>query len=252
MKNIKLTVEYDGTNYCGWQIQDTVKTIQGELTEAIYKLTGSRCEITGCSRTDKGVHAFSHISNFITDSPVPPDKFYLALNKYLPQDIIVKNSCEAEKDFNARFSCSGKKYIYRIHNNNVRSALLKDKTWYQKKELDVEEMSKAAAFFKGEFDFKTFSAVGGTASTTVREIFDSKVYWQESSYGGRDIFYEVIGSGFLYNMVRIITGTLADVGKKRFKPEDIKDMISSKDRSTAGITAPPQGLYLKEVYYGKI
>ena len=252
MKNIKLTVQYDGTNYCGWQKQEKVKTIQGELEEAIFKLTGVYPELNGCSRTDSGVHAIAHISNFFTESPIPAEKFFRALNAFLPGDIRVKDSIEESEEFHSRFSCIGKKYVYRIYCCTTKSALLTSRAGYEPKQLDIAAMKQAAEFFVGEFDFKAFCSVGGTALTSVRRILDTQVYERESVYGGTEIFFEVAGTGFLYNMVRIMTGTLISVGKGQKKPEDVRSIILSGDRRNAGVTVPPQGLYLKEVYYGTI
>ena len=250
MKNIKLVTEYDGTSFCGWQIQsENVRTVQGEIEKAIFKLTGVRSQVNGCSRTDPGEHAFCHVSNFFTEASIPPERFCFALNSVLPEDISVKESCEAAEDFHARFSCKGKKYIYRIYRNNTRSALVKSRAWFEPRKLDVDAMAAGAEFFKGEHDFAAFQAVGGTAQTTVRKITEAKVWQRKSNLGGEDIFFEVAGNGFLYNMVRIMTGTLIDVGKGRAAPEDIKDIILSGERANAGTTAPAQGLYLKEVYY---
>ena len=250
MKNVKLITEYDGTKYHGWQIQKNAETIQGEIEKAVYKLTGEYSEVNGCSRTDKGVHAFGHVSSFVTSSSIPSEKFCFALNSVLPKDIVVKHSCEEAKDFHARFSCTGKKYMYRIYNCNTQSALLKDRAWFEPRVLDTEAMKRAAEYYVGEFDFSAFQAVGSSVQTTVRKIFSTDVRSSESLNGGKDIFFEVSGSGFLYNMVRIMAGTLLEVGKGRINPEDISDIIILGKRAKAGVTAPPQGLYLKEVYYG--
>lgn len=244
-------VEYEGTNYCGWQIQQKVATIQGELAAAIRKITGVYPDLYGCSRTDKGVHALHHVSNFWTASSIPGDRFCHALNSVLPCDIAVKESFEEEQGFHARFSCVAKKYRYRIYNHNTRSSLLRNQAWFEPRRLDIEAMQTAAKAFIGEYDFSAFQAVGSTVSTSVREIYSAEVTAANSMYGGMDLYYEVAGNGFLYNMVRIMAGTLVDVGKGRISPEKIKEIILSKDRTRAGVTAPPQGLYLKEVYYSQ-
>ncbi len=249
MKNIRLDVEYDGTHYAGWQRQPQVRTVQGELERALLDLTGETIEVFGCSRTDAGVHALNHVSNFQTVSTIPADRFCYALNARLPKDIVVKASCEVDDDFHARFSCEGKRYLYQIYSCNTQSALLAERSWFTPMELDVKAMDLAARRFVGEYDFKAFQAVGSSAQTTVRCMTDACVYEREIPERGRLICFEIAGTGFLYNMVRIMTGTLLDVGKGRKSPEEIPSIIASCNRRLAGPTAPPQGLFLKEVYY---
>lgn len=249
MKNIRLDVEYDGTHYAGWQRQPQVRTIQGELERTLLDLTGEVTEVFGCSRTDGGVHALNHVSNFKTVSAIPADRFCYALNARLPQEIVVKASSEVDSEFHARFSCEGKRYLYQIYSCNTKSALLANRSWFTPMELDVKAMDLAAREFIGEYDFKAFQAVGSTALTTVRRMTDACVYEREIPERGRLICFEIAGTGFLYNMVRIMTGTLLDVGKGRKQPADIAEIIAGCDRRLAGPTAPPQGLYLKEVYY---
>ena len=253
MRNIKLTTEYDGSLYHGWQKQsreslDCLPTVQGEIEEAILKLTGVHSDVFGCSRTDAGVHAFGHVSNFHTEATIPPDKFYFALNTVLPKTIRVKNSCEVPDDFHARFSCKGKKYLYKIYNSPTMSALLQNRAWFEPTPLNVEKMAEAASLFKGTHDFTAFQAVGCTAKSTVKTIFDAKV-WVESEDRLQEISFEVSGDSFLYNMVRIMAGTLVEVGKGKIQPHEIPDIILSKDRRKGGATAPPHGLYLKEVWF---
>lgn len=245
-------MEYDGTRYAGWQRQQQVPTIQGELERALLQLTGAPTEVFGCSRTDGGVHALNHVSNFKTASAIPADRFCYALNARLPADIVVKASSEAEENFHARFSCEGKRYLYQIYCCNTKPALLANRAWFTPAVLDVEAMAQAARAFIGEFDFQSFQAVGSTARTTVRKMTDACVYEREIPERGKLVCFEIAGTGFLYNMVRIMTGTLLDVGKGRKQPEEMQKIIQGLDRRLAGPTAPPQGLYLKEVYYDKV
>lgn len=244
MKNIKLTCEYDGTNFYGWQRQSTLPTVQGELEKAIVQLTGENVTVNGCSRTDRGVHAFNHVSNFLSDSNIPPENFYLALNTKLPDGIVCKASEEAEQDFHARFSCRGKKYSYLFFNNPTRSALLNSRTYHIKDKLDVGAMEEAAKHFVGTYDFSAFQAMGSESSSTIKTIFDTSIKITD-----KIICFEIAGDGFLYNMVRIMAGTLAYVGLGKIQAHEIPRIIALHDRKNAGITAPAQGLYLKEVYY---
>ena len=245
MRNIVLVTEYDGSGYCGWQIQPNQNTVQGEIEKAIYKLTGVYTTVAGCSRTDRGVHAFGHVCNFATEASIPADRFALALNTKLPADIVVRKSYEADKEFHSRFSSLGKKYVYKIYNDKIASAILRNYTWHVRDSLDIESMKQAAGYFVGRYDFSAFQAVGSFSSSVVKDIYSSKIY------EGQELCYEIIGSGFLYNMVRIITGTLVYVGLGKIKPFDIPSIIASRERTKAGITAPPQGLYLKNVYYNQ-
>jgi len=244
LRNIKLTIEYDGTNYHGWQIQDNAITVQQVIQEAVSKLTGEKCELIGSSRTDVGVHALGMAANFKTCSTIPGDRFSFALNNLLPNDIVIKKSEEVSPDFHARFSCTGKKYRYLIYNSPTPSALLRNRAFYVPKALCVEDMRKAAEYFLGEHDFSAFAAAGGSTKTFVRKI-------SSVSLDKRDdcIQFEITGNGFLYNMVRIIAGTLVDVGMGKISPDAIPKIIESGNRKMAGRTAPAHGLYLVEVYY---
>lgn len=271
-RNIKLTIEYDGTAYHGWQSQENVVTVQDTVTAAVCSLTGGNCTLTGSSRTDTGVHALGFVCNFFTDSAIPADKFSFALNTILPNDIVVKRSEEAPQEFHSRFSAKGKKYTYLIYNSTFPSALLRYRAYHVYYPLDVDAMNEAAGYFKGSHDFYAFSASGGSAKTTVRTITEASVasisscgsmskeydaitkpcdsvLMGISPAGGSLIEFSIKGDGFLYNMVRIITGTLVEVGFGKLRPEDIPGIIGSLDRRRAGRTAPAHGLYLSEVYY---
>lgn len=244
MRNIKLTIEYDGTRYHGWQRQENAVTVQEVVEKAIHKLTGEEVNVTGCSRTDEGVHALGHVSNFRTQSSIPADRFAYALNTWLPEDVAVVRSEEADEAFHARFDSKGKKYRYIVHNAPCRSALLRSRAWHVMHVLDVAAMQKAAEALVGTHDFTAFMATGSNAKTTVRTMYSAKVEQQ-----GNTVYFEVQGDGFLYNMVRIMAGTLVYVGLGKISAGEVPEIITGKDRKKAGMTAPAPGLYLVEVFY---
>jgi tRNA pseudouridine38-40 synthase len=245
MRKIKLTIEYDGTNYHGWQIQKNANSVQETIEKAISKLLDNKIGLVGCSRTDVGVHAYGQVAHFLTDSNIPGDKFSYALNNLLPDDIVIRKSEEADEDFHSRYSAKGKKYRYLIYNEAHASAIMRNRACHVRPELNFEEMRTAAKYFVGQHDFAAFQATGGQVRSTVREIYTMNVDRKEDSL----ISIEVSGSGFLYNMVRIIAGTLIYVGMGKIKAEDIPSIIKSLDRTKAGKTAPAEGLYLMEIYY---
>lgn len=244
MRNIKLIIQYDGTMYHGWQMQKNAPTVQETLSLAVSRITGTKPQITGSSRTDAGVHAKKFVCNFKTESEIPCERFPLALNTYLPKDIVCLAAEDCEENFNARFSAKKKCYTYYIFNSELPDAFLCDYSWHFPYRIDIEKMKKAAKAFIGRHDFAGFAASGFSATTTVREIYSLDV---EKS--GDLIKITVTGNGFLYNMVRIIAGTLAFSGCGKINPDSIPEIIESRDRKRAGITAPPQGLFLTEVYY---
>lgn len=244
MKNIKLTIEYDGTAYHGWQSQINATAVQDIVTAAIRSLTGENCNLTGSSRTDTGVHALGQVCNFFTESSIPADKYAFALNTLLPDDVVVRKSEEVSPDFHSRFSTTGKKYRYLFYNSIFPSALLRHRTYHVFYPLDVDAMRQAAGYFVGTHDFAAFSATGGSVMTTVRTIMQATI-----ERDGELIEFCVTGDGFLYNMVRIIAGTLVEVGIGKIKPDIISEIIAGRNRRKAGRTAPAQGLYLVEVYY---
>lgn len=244
MKNIKLTIEYDGTNYHGWQSQENALTVQDVVEKAINKLTGEQCSLNGSSRTDTGVHALGQAANFFTESSIPPDKFSFALNSILPGDVSIKHSEEVNMDFHARFMSKGKKYRYLIYNSRMPSALLRNRAMHVPLSLDEDKMLKAAQFLLGKHDFVSFRASGSTVKTSERTIYGVSLKRTEDL-----LEFEIQGDGFLYNMVRIIVGTLVQVGSGKLDVLDMPFIIEAKDRRKAGLTAPAQGLYLVEVYY---
>ncbi len=244
MRNIKLTIEYDGTAYHGWQSQQNAVTVQDVVTNAIMKLTGEKVSITGASRTDAGVHALGQVCNFFTASPIPADKFAYALNTLLPKDIVIRGSEQVPSDFHARFSAKGKMYRYVFYNSPFPSALERNRAYHIYYPLDESAMTSAAAHLVGTHDFEAFSAAGSSVKSTVRTITKASVIRR-----GDLVELTVAGDGFLYNMVRIIAGTLVEVGFGKKMPGDVPDIIKSLDRRLAGRTAPAQGLYLVEIYY---
>lgn len=253
-RNILLTVAYDGTGFSGWQRQPNRTTVQGALESALSLVCGTAITVNGASRTDAGVHAYGQRANFELESAIPVDKLALAVNNRLSSGgkgkpvtgpIRIQKAEEVPLDFHARFDAKGKKYIYKIKNDTAADLFCRNYYYQILKPLDIDAMNAAARFVVGEHDFKCFQAAGGQEKeTTVRRIFSSKVCRRE-----QDIIIEITGDGFLYNMVRIITGTLVEVGKGKRVPGEIASVIESKDRRNAGHTAPPQGLYLAEVYY---
>ncbi len=254
-RNILLTLEYDGTGLCGWQRQPGLMTVQGEVEKALSEITGKSIRIDGVSRTDAGVHALGQRASFSGDFGIPTHRIAKALNDKLasgtkPGAIRVVSAEERPAGFHARFDSKGKKYRYLIRNAGEMSPFERNFKYLVRNELDVRSMQEAADHIKGTHDFACFQAAGGTLrETTVRTVTDIGVAVIEEDDIGRDIALEISGDGFLYNMVRIITGTLVEVGAGKIAPEEMKDIIESCDRARAGHTAPPQGLYLVEVYY---
>lgn len=242
--NIKLYLQFDGTNYNGWQIQPDMPTIQGILKDAFFKVTGEVVMPKGSSRTDSGVHAKGYVCNIHTDTKIPCDRLVYALNTVLPHDIVCYASSEADDDFCASSSAKKKTYRYTIDNGEFKDVFLDRFAWHYKYPLDIEKMQYAAEQFIGTHDFVGFASSGYTVKTTVRTIYSLKI-----EKTGNTITIDVTGDGFLYNMVRIIVGTLVYVGSGKIAPEDITDIINSGDRRRGGITAPAKGLCLKEVFY---
>lgn len=244
MERILLTVSYDGTAYCGWQYQENGISIQQEIEEALEKALGVFTRVTGASRTDAGVHALGQRAHFDTDSTIPPEKFPFVLNRYLPPDIRVTESRRVPADFHARFDAVGKWYTYRIHNAPHPSALYRNLTAHVPVPLDVQAMELCARQLLGTHDFAAFAAAGGQAKTTVRTIDRVSVAREDT-----EITLKVHGNGFLYNMVRIIAGTLIYVGQGKLDGHCISRAIESGDRLDLGLTAPACGLELTRVEY---
>ena len=244
MKRIFLRVAYDGTDFVGWQIQNEGRTVEGELNKAINTLTGETIEVIGASRTDSGVHAKGNVAVFDTESTVPADRFMYALNSLLPEDISVVESKEVASDFHPRHCSSIKTYEYRIFVSRINDPLKRRYAYRFLTELNVERMDEAAKYLIGEHDFKSFCCVRTQAETTVRKIYSADVF-----HDGDDIVIRVSGAGFLYNMVRIIAGSLMEVGSGKKDPQHIKEVLEGTDRTLAGPTAEPQGLTLVNIEF---
>ena len=244
MRNIKLTIEYDGKDFNGWQKQPNKLNIQGTIEQAITKITGETVELNASGRTDAGVHAIGQVANFKTNSNIPIEKFPIAINTNLKKSIRIKSAEEVDEKFHSRLSCKRKTYRYIINNSEIESAIYRNLEYHISNKLDVSKMQKAAKFFEGEHDFKAFKASGTSSKSSVRTIYEANVYKIENK-----IYIELTGNGFLYNMVRIIAGTLIEVGLNKIEPEYILDIIKEEKRELAGRTLPPQGLYLLKVEY---
>lgn len=244
MRNIKLTIEYDGTNYSGWQSQEDVTGVQEVIEKAIAKATGEEIRIVGSGRTDAKVHAKGQVANFFTNSTIPGDKFIHSLNMNLPDDVKILKSEEVNIDFHSRFSAKKKRYRYIIYNRKIESPLYRNFSYHVGRTLNIEEMRKATNYFIGEKDFRSFMVSKAIVHTAVREIYSMDII-----RNGDFIEIVVEGKSFLRNMIRIIVGTLVFVGVGRIKSEDVKKIIEGKKRTLAGPTAPAQGLFLEKVYY---
>ena len=248
MKRIMLVVSYDGTNYHGWQLQPSVITVEGVLNEEISRLTGEQIQVMGASRTDAGVHALGNVAVFDTCSRIPAEKFSYALNQRLPEDIVIQESKEVQADFHPRHCKCRKTYEYTIINRKFPLPEYRNTAFFYYGRLDVEKMRSAAEAFVGEHDFAAFCSAGAQVQTTVRRIYALEI--GEDSSEGR-IRIRVTGNGFLYNMVRIIAGTLLEVGKGLIEPETVPQIIVSCDRGKAGPTAPARGLKLLSIKFEK-
>lgn len=280
-RNILLTIEYDGTNFYGWQRQPDVRTVQGTLEDVLSKVCGRRILVDGAGRTDAGVHALGQSATFHGEFGIPTERIAYAVNNILSGnmkdgDVRIVKAEEVPTGFHARFDAVGKKYVYRIRNADRMPVFMRDYRYRVWRKLDLEAMRQAAGFIVGTHDFECFQSAGGTPrESTVRTVksLNLKSAVQDLNYtgftafgtdnteitgagtdktataAGIDIDIEIVGDGFLYNMVRIIAGTLIEVGMGKTEPKFMKEIIRSKERGLAGFTAPPQGLYLAEVYY---
>lgn len=245
MRNIKLTIEYDGKDFNGWQKQPNKLNIQGTIEQAIKQITGEEVELMASGRTDSGVHAIGQVANFKTNSNLPIEKFPIAINSNIKKSIIIKSAEEVDERFHSRLTCKKKTYRYIINNSKYGTAIYRNLETHIPIKLDVDKMQKAIKYFEGEHDFKAFKASGTSSKSSIRTIYKAEIYEKEDE----KIWIELTGNGFLYNMVRIISGTLVDVGLGKIPVEDIPIIIESKKRENAGKTLPPQGLYLVNVEY---
>ena len=244
MRNIKLVIEYDGTNFNGWQKQPNKLNIQGEIERAIGDITGENIDLIASGRTDAGVNALGQVANFKTESTIPVSKFPYAINSKLKKSIVIKSAEEVPERFHSRYCTKEKTYRYTINNSEQGTAIYRDMEYHYPIKLDVDKMKEAIKHFEGEHDFSGFKASGTSSKSGIRTIYKTKI-WNENDR----IFIEITGNGFLYNMIRIIAGTLLDVGQGKIKPEEITDIIESRDRKRAGKTLPARGLCLMEVKY---
>lgn len=245
MKNYKVTISYKGTNYHGFQRQlSGIKTVQGTIENGIFKLLGERAEINGCSRTDAGVHANEFVFSAALESPIDERGIVFGLNGVLPKDISVLSCERAKDDFHARYHCKGKEYIYLIHNSEIRSPFYEDtvfRSWYP---IDEKKLDIACKDFIGRHDFKSFCSADTDKTETTRTIYDFNVARQ-----GDIVRFSVSGDGFLYNMVRIMIGTLLFINDGKIAADAIPSVIAARDRTKAGKTVPAHGLYLNKVFY---
>lgn len=246
-RNIKLTLMYDGSEFHGYQFQPGLVTVEGELKRAIQRILGEEAKLVSCSRTDAGVHANEFCCNFKTNSDRENEKLLRGLNAVLPFGVAVKLCEDVPESFHARYDCLGKEYIYKIWNSKTRNPFLEKRAYHYPFALDCESLDKAAKDFVGTYDFKAFCAAGSTVKTTERTVFDCGMKREDEL-----VTFFVRGNGFLYNMVRIMVGTLISLGEGKLKEDSIKKIILSKNREEAGVTAPPDGLYLNKVFYPEV
>lgn len=246
MRNIKLLIEYDGTNYIGWQIQlkSQGKSIQGVLQEKLEKIVCHKVKLAGAGRTDAGVHAKGQVANFFTESKIPVNRIPLALSSMLPSDIVVKGAWEVSHDFHALSSAVEKTYRYTILQSPINSAFEWRYCYHVRYVLDIDNMKKAVEYLIGTYDYSSFCSSGTTVKEFTRTVKEGKLYQE-----GNLLHFEITGDGFLYNMVRIIVGTLIEIGRGRWAPEYMAKIIAAKNRNMAGPTAPPQGLVMLNVIY---
>ena len=246
MRRILIRAAYDGTDFHGWQFQPGVRTVEGELNRAIKELTGEETQVIGASRTDAGVHALGNVAVFDTESAIPADRFGIALNTKLPEDVKVVASEEVPEDFHPRRVSVKKTYEYRIYNSDIPNPLKRREFWTVPYKLDLDKMRAAASYLVGTHDFATFCSVHTQAESTVRTIFSIEIIGSKED---DEIKIVVTGNGFLYNMIRIIAGTLVEVGRGSHESEWVDEILKGTDRTLGGPTAPPQGLILREIVF---
>lgn len=245
MRNIKLTLEYDGTNYSGWQTQrNTPNTIQEKLEKALTSINKKPVKVYGAGRTDAGVHALGQTASVVLNVLIPVDKIPMALNRILPDDIVCIKAESVDMDFHARYDAVGKKYRYRIYNRIIPSVFSYKYVYYYRPQLNLSLMRNAATILIGKKDFSAFRSAACSASNTVKTITSIEIIDKDP-----EVWIEIVGSGFLYNMVRIIVGTLNEISSGKLKIEDLDIILKSGDRKLAGYTVPARGLTLVEVYY---
>lgn len=244
MRNLLLTISYDGSNYHGWQVQKNAVTVQEVFQNAVKKLFKQNIDIKGCSRTDSGVHANKYCVSFKTDTDIPRENIIMALNSYLPDDIAVLNCTDMDIDFHARYNVVKKEYVYIINNSKIRNPFLRNYSFWYRYDIDTDYLNEQAQAFVGTYDYSGFCSANSGVEDTVRTVHSFEV-----SRKGDIVYFKVSADGFLYNMVRIMVGTLLFVNEGKIKKDELKNVILSKNRKLAGKTAPPQGLYLNDVIY---
>ncbi len=244
MKNIALCLRYDGSRYHGWQVQKNDVTVAETLEDAIFRVCGEKLRVTGCGRTDAGVHALRYCANFKSETRIPMERLPLALNSRLPEDIAVLDAREVELDFNAIGSCIKKEYIYKIWNSKIRDPFLEKRACFYPQDLDMALMQRAARAFEGTHDFRAVRSVGTETRSTVRTV-----HWCRAEREGEMITVSICADGFLYNMCRAMVGTMVYASYGKLLPEEIPALLARGDRRLTGPTMPPQGLYLNRVWY---
>ncbi len=244
MRNIAVKLRYDGTAYHGWQVQKTHVTVAETLEKALSRVCEQPVKVTGCGRTDAGVHALSYCASFRTDCAIPVERLPLAVNSRLPEDIALLRAVEAEEDFNAIGSCLRKEYVYKIMNTRIRDPFLRHRVCFYPAPLEIEPMVRAGRAFEGTHDFAAVRSVGTETRTTVRTV-----YWCRAERQGELITVSVCADGFLYNMVRAIVGTMVYASHGKLLPEEIPGLLETRDRRLTGPTMPAQGLYLNRLWY---
>jgi tRNA pseudouridine38-40 synthase len=244
-KKFKLVIEYDGTAYHGWQRQKSDRSIQAEIEKALAVMTRQTVPIAASGRTDAGVHALGQVAHFACETTIEPEAFFLGLNSLLPEDIVVKTCENVPADFHARYDARRKTYRYRILNRTAPTAIDNRYVWHIRQKLQIETMRAAAVHLTGRHDFKAFEGTGSPRTSTIRTVFRAQL--DQEAKGG--LVFEIEGDGFLRYMVRNIVGTLVEVGRGKITPSDFKSILESKDRTRAGATAPPRGLFLVAVEY---
>ncbi len=243
-KNIKLTIEYDGTGFYGWQKQEGLRTVEEEVEKAIHIATGQKVKLYASGRTDAGVHAYGQVANFLINTTIPGERFLYPLNDKLPDDICIRKSEEVPEEFHSRFSAIKKTYRYLILQDDLRSPLMRNFAYQVSYKLDIDRMREAIGYFIGRKDFTSLTPIKSSIDKNIRTVLDADV-----KTDGNIVFIEISGNGFLHNMVRIIAGTVIEVGYGKKNPEDIEGILKAKDRNKAGHTAPATGLYLMKVEY---
>ncbi|MBQ7741292.1 MAG: tRNA pseudouridine(38-40) synthase TruA [Eubacterium sp.] len=244
MRRLLITIKYDGSDYHGWQVQKNALSVQEVFQNAVEKVFCKRLDVKGCSRTDSGVHANEYFVSLDTDMDIADNNVVLALNTYLPEGVAAIGCKEVSADFHPRYSCKSKQYQYRIHNSKIRNPFLRRYAFQYSREIDENYLDREAKAFLGTHDFSGFCSVKSDVEDTVRTVYHADVYRKDDM-----VYFEFEADGFLYNMVRIMVGTLLFINEGKIKEGELSEIIDSKDRTKAGKTAPPHGLYLNKVNY---